>query len=92
MSCCSEEVLDAINEYYKLKSKYEKIKENEIKKYVSDEELSRNQKRERFSRFKVKCVNCNRIGGTDFSNKNRKLKAVCKFVFVVIHQLSGPSK
>lgn len=78
MSCCSEEVLDAINEYYKLKSKYEKIKENEIKKYLSDEELSKNQKRERFSRFKAKCVNCNRIGGTEFSNKDRKLKAICK--------------
>ena len=78
MSCCSEEVLDAINEYYKLKSKYEKSKENEIKKYVSDEELSKNQKRERFSRFKPKCVNCNRVGGTEFSNKKRILSALCK--------------
>lgn len=78
MSCCSEEVLDAINEYYKLKSKYEKNKENEIKKYLSDEDLSKIQKREKFSRFKPKCVNCNRIGGTDFSNKNRILTSVCK--------------
>lgn len=76
--CCTPEVLDAINEYYKLKTKYEKAKENEIKKYISDTELSKIQKRERFSNFKQKCVNCNRIGGTEFSNKNKILMAVCK--------------
>ena len=72
------EILDAIDEYYKLKSKYEKVKENEIKKYISDTDMSKKQKREKFSRFRPKCVNCNRIGGTDFSNKKRVLKAVCK--------------
>ena len=72
------EILDAVDEYYKLKSKYDKARENEIKKYISDEDLSKRQKRERFSRFKPKCVNCGRVGGTEFSNKRRILKAVCK--------------
>lgn len=74
----NSDILDAINEYYKLKSKYEKTKENEIKKYISDTELTKKQKKERFSRFNPKCVNCNRTGGTTFSNKNRILQAVCK--------------
>lgn len=74
----NSEILDAIDEYYKLKSKYDKVKENEIKKYISDSDLSKKQKRERFSRFRPKCVNCNRVGGTDFSNKRRVLTAVCK--------------
>ena len=72
------DILDAINEYYKLKLKYDTTKENEIKKYISDSGLSKKQKREKFSRFKVKCVNCGRVGGTEFSSKNRKLKALCK--------------
>lgn len=71
------EVLDAVDEYYKLKAKYDKSRENEIKKYISDEDLTKRQKREKFSRFKPKCVNCNRVGGTAFSNKKRVLKAVC---------------
>ena len=73
-----DDVLDAMNNYYKLKSKYETSKENEIKKYISDNELNKKQKRVKFSRFKPKCVNCNRTGGTVFSNKNRLLTAVCK--------------
>ena len=72
------DILDAINEYYKLKLKYDTTKENEIKKYISDTGLSKKQKREKFSRFQPKCVNCNRVGGTVFSNKDRILKAVCK--------------
>lgn len=71
------EVLDAVSEFYKLKSKYDKARENEIKKYIADDDLSKRQKREKFSRFKPKCVNCNRVGGTIFSNKKRVLKAVC---------------
>jgi len=73
----NEDILVATDEYYKLKAKYEKAKENEIKKYTSDSDLSKKQKREKFSRFKQKCVNCNRPGGTEFSNKNRILRAVC---------------
>jgi hypothetical protein len=72
------DVLAAIDEYYKLKLKYDRAKENELKKYISDEELDKIQKREKFSRFKPKCVNCNKPGGTAFSNKNRILQAACK--------------
>ena len=73
----NEDILVAIDEYYKFKAKYEKAKENELKKYTSDSDLSKKQKREKFSRFKQKCVNCNRPGGTEFSNKNRILRALC---------------
>jgi len=72
------EILEAVDEYYKLKYKYDKVKENEIKKIISDSDISKRQKREKFSRFKPKCVNCNRVGGTEFSNKKRILRAVCK--------------
>lgn len=71
------EVLDAIDEYYKLKTKYDKSRDNEIKKYLNDGLLTKRQKREKFSRYEPKCVNCNRVGGTIFLNKKRILKAVC---------------
>lgn len=42
------EILEAVDEYYKLKYKYDKVKENEIKKIISDSDLSKRQKREKF--------------------------------------------
>jgi hypothetical protein len=77
MSCCSSEILEAIDQYYKLKDKYEMKLNKEKEKILSISGLSNKEKQARYSRVKKRCVNCNRDGGTIFSNKNRILKAIC---------------
>jgi hypothetical protein len=66
----------AIEEYYKIKGKYEKKVEN-IKKKLIDSDLSKRKKRAKFNTIKKKCINCSQNGGTLFSNKNRILVAKC---------------
>lgn len=77
MSCCSSDILEAIDQYYKLKDKYETRLNKEKQKILSIAGLSKKEKHNRYSRVKKLCVNCNREGGTIFSNKNRVLKALC---------------
>lgn len=77
MSCCSSEILEAVDQYYKLKDKYEMKLSKEKQKILSVSGLSNREKHARYARVKKLCVNCNRDGGTIFSNKNRVLKAVC---------------
>lgn len=77
MSCCSSEILEAIDQYYKLKDKYESKITKDKQKILSITGLSKKEKHARYARVKKLCVNCNRDGGTLFSNKNRVLKAIC---------------
>ena len=69
--------INTINQYYKLKSDYEKQIKNEINKITSVDSISKQDKRTRFKKFKPKCINCKKPVGTAFSNKNQVLKAVC---------------
>jgi hypothetical protein len=82
-----ESVDSAINEYYKLKNKYE-TEINKHKKTISNNKtLSNKEKRMEFQKFKPKCVNCGRPVGTIFSVKyfpeinnegeHKELKALC---------------
>ena len=76
-------VNDAINEYYKLKMKYETELFKNKKKIINKTQLSLNEKRREFAKIKPKCINCNRPGGTIFSTTfdekadSRELKAIC---------------
>jgi hypothetical protein len=59
----------ALNEYYKLKNKYETdIMQN--KRAIINSNLSPQEKRQEFLKLKPKCINCKRPGGTIFSVKN----------------------
>lgn len=79
-----------INEYYKLKSKYDTENEKNKKKIINNKLLSIKEKRAEFKQLKPKCVNCGKPGGTTFAsvvNKNtnasdqfRELRAFCKAV------------
>ena len=72
-----------INEYYKLKTKYETDNNKNKKKLINSQTLSWNEKRAIFKKIQPKCINCKRAGGTIFSNKYnnqenyRELKAIC---------------
>jgi hypothetical protein len=59
---------DALNEYFKLKLKYEdKIMENK-QKIIKNKRLSNREKRVEYLKLKPKCINCGRPGGTKFQN------------------------
>jgi hypothetical protein len=78
----------ALNEYYKLKNKYE----NEIMKnkkiIMNDSSLSAKEKRQKYLQLKPKCINCKRPGGTIFSvkyyknedNEYREFRARCGII------------
>lgn len=82
-----ESVENAINEFYKLKNKYETEMYKHKKKIMNNPQLSSKEKRSEFQKLKPKCVNCARPGGTLFSihfysdskenQEYRELRAMC---------------
>jgi len=74
---------DAINEYYKLKAKYDAENKKQRTKIINDINLSWNEKRNMFQKIQPKCINCKRPGGAIFSSKYnadtdvRELHAMC---------------
>lgn len=65
---------EAVNEYFKLKSKYETDIQNEIKRISNKKSLTKREKRSEFKAFKPKCIECKRPVGTHFSTKYDKEK------------------
>lgn len=78
-------VNEALNEFYKLKSKYESDYNKDKQKIIKDKNLSWKEKKQEFKQLKPKCINCKRPVGTIFSVKHlgkenedsRELKAIC---------------
>jgi len=72
-----EDVLNAIDNYYKLKNLYE----GKINKYKNKNDyfkgLTKKDRRLKMMEFKKKCIKCKKDGGTIFSRQNRTLKAIC---------------
>jgi hypothetical protein len=82
-----ESVEGAINEFYKLKNKYELENFKKKRQIINNYTLSSQEKRAEFKKLKSKCINCKRVGGTLFSSKffsgkdkYREFKAVCGVV------------
>ena len=72
-----QSLITAIDNYFKLKQKYEKQINDYISKIRKNEDLTKREKQLLFKQFKPKCINCKQPGGTLFTNKDRVLKAVC---------------
>ena len=72
-----QSLITAVENYFKLKQKYEKQINDYIKKIRQNESLTKKEKRSLFANFQPKCVNCKQPGGTLFTNKDRVLKAKC---------------
>ena len=74
---------DFINEYYKLKAKYDSELMKNKRRILNNPGLSTNEKRREFQKLVPKCINCKNPGGTIFSIKYndekavRELKAIC---------------
>lgn len=69
---------DAIEEYYKLKKKYDEKEQRKKRKIVQDESLDKKTKRIALSSLKSRCVNCGKLGGTLFTETNNTLRALCQ--------------
>jgi hypothetical protein len=75
----------AVNDFYKLKEKYEKENTEIKKKIIDNPSLSWKEKRNEYQKIKPKCINCKRPGGTLFfckfreedDREFRQLKAIC---------------
>ena len=83
----NQSVENNINEYYRLKSKYDNDNEKNKKKILNNKMLDMKEKKSEFKQLKPKCVNCGRPGGTTFASivskdsmgaKFRELRAFCK--------------
>lgn len=73
----SEKLITAIQEYYKLKEKYENKYSQDKLKIIKNLTLSNKEKQQKFQQLKKVCIKCKKEGGTIFTNKDNKLKAVC---------------
>lgn len=76
MTSIEEEYYNSITKYYVLKQKYDDRVKTLKKKYLSNNN-SLLQNKQILSKLNYKCINCNKDGGTIFSNQNNMLKAVC---------------
>jgi hypothetical protein len=60
------DVKESLNEYFKLKQKYESEIAANKKKIINNTTLSNREKRSEFVKLKPKCINCKRPGGSIF--------------------------
>ena len=68
---------NSIEEYNKLKSKYEDIKQKKITELIGNKSMETNQKKQTLAKYKPKCVNCKADGGTIFTETPELLRATC---------------
>ena len=68
---------ELLNDFYELKKKYDKNNEKMKKKIRNNDDLSREQKREKLRSLRPKCVKCKKPVGTIFEIKRDSLRAVC---------------
>lgn len=72
-----DEFMEKLNEYYKLKNKYDTKKQSQINTLLKDDKMTMKQKQEKFIKLKSNCINCSRNVGTVFNNTDGILTAVC---------------
>ena len=72
-----DKIVDALKQYYELKNRYEEQVNRKKKQIINDKTLTQKQKRKKIIEIKKKCINCNKLGGTIFSNEKGVLRAVC---------------
>jgi hypothetical protein len=72
-----EEFMEKLNEYYKLKNKFETKKQSQINTILKNDKLTMKQKQEKFRKLKTNCINCSRKVGTVFNSDSGILTAIC---------------
>ena len=84
------DIKEALNEYFKLKNKYETQIMTDKRKIINKTFLSKREKKDEYKKLKPKCINCKRPGGTLFSTiyihetdtteSYRELRSVCGII------------
>ena len=67
----------AINDYYKIKEKYQEQINKKVSSLRDNSNLTKREKHSLFTDFQKKCVFCKKDGGTIFEDKNNILSAIC---------------
>ena len=70
-------VVDAIDKFYKMKQTYDNDITKQRKSISKDKTLTKQQKRQKLSQMKTKCINCGKQGGTIFTVSADVLRAQC---------------
>ena len=68
---------EAVSNFYKKKKRYDSKLKEQKKNIRENDDLSLEEKREAYSKIKLKCIKCKRDVGTIFSTDNRELTAKC---------------
>lgn len=68
---------EALAKYFSYKTKYEEGYNKLKHSIISDDTLSRREKRETIGNIKTKCIGCKRQVGTIFQDADRKYSAIC---------------
>ena len=76
----NESVIQAMEEYYKLKNEYDQQLSKAKRKIIKDKTKDKQQKKQDLASIKTKCINCGKVGKMIFSNNNHILKAQCGVV------------
>ena len=66
-----------LEEFYKLKNKYEQKKSREIQKLIANTKLSIREKKIKFRETSNQCINCKKKGGTIFERKSDYFRVTC---------------
>lgn len=69
--------VNALEEYYKLKDKYDSSTLNARRKIIKDKSLDKSAKRRAIASLKPKCANCGKIGGMVFTTEGTIMRARC---------------
>ena len=72
-----EKFNEAVNSFYKLKQQYENSYDNQKKKIVQNQVLTKKEKRAKLAKIIPLCINCKKSGGTIFTIEYNYLKATC---------------
>jgi hypothetical protein len=73
----NDDIIQALKDYYSLKKKYDLQINKKKKTILRDTSLSTLEKKKQIAKIQKRCVNCNKLGGTIFSNNKNILSAVC---------------
>ena len=72
-----DDFLERLDEYYRLKNKYDTVIKEKKNNILKDENLSMKQKREKYKLLKFRCINCERSVNTIFDINDGILTAIC---------------
>ena len=72
-----DDFLERLDEYYRLKNKYDTVIKKKKNNILKDENLSMKQKREKYKLLKFRCINCERNVNTMFDINDGVLTAIC---------------